>query len=239
MSAAADFTHSPPSTLPPTSYLRASVSAAVVASSIQELGTDIEKHHKNGACGSCNNERWTTSFWWSKVNLVHILSGWLQNGLQFCATGSLGFKNNLPLEEIVEQLIVASPQTCAANIGKGYGDDWEGEFFPGIPKIKYESPSSKSPLAFKWYNAEEEILGKKMSVFPFSLLSLSPLSQLLLLFLLLRWCLFLGKILGFLLFNLLASHPTIHACDKIMSNFMISSPNSHERSISCNQFLYN
>ncbi|KAL7224144.1 hypothetical protein ACSBR1_025580 [Camellia fascicularis] len=102
----------------------------------------------------------------------------------------------------ISSQIVASPQTCAANIGKGYGDDWEGEFFPGIPKIKYESPSSKSPLAFKWYNAEEEILGKKMSVFPFSLLSLSPLSQLLLLFLLLRWCLFLGKILGFLLFNL-------------------------------------
>ncbi|KAL7174657.1 hypothetical protein ACSBR2_033825 [Camellia fascicularis] len=122
-------------------------------------------------------------------------------GYLFCATGSMGFKNNLPLEEIVEQLvhashlsqlcnvvfmIAASPQTCPANIGKGCGDDWEGEFFPGIPKIKYESPSSKSPLAFKWYNAEEEILGKKMSVFPFSLLSLSPLSQLLLLFLLLR-----------------------------------------------------
>ncbi|KAL7186478.1 hypothetical protein ACSBR2_028263 [Camellia fascicularis] len=33
-------------TLLPTSYLRASVSAAVVSSSIQELGTDIEKHHE-------------------------------------------------------------------------------------------------------------------------------------------------------------------------------------------------
>ncbi|THG12867.1 hypothetical protein TEA_007936 [Camellia sinensis var. sinensis] len=59
-------------------------------------------------------------------------------------------------------VIAASPQTCPANIGKGCGDDWEGEFFPGIPKIKYEGPSSKSPLAFKWYNGEEEILGKKM-----------------------------------------------------------------------------
>ncbi|CAL5375133.1 unnamed protein product [Camellia sinensis] len=58
--------------------------------------------------------------------------------------------------------IAASPQTCPADIGKGCGDDWEGEFFPGIPKIKYEGPSSKSPLAFKWYNGEEEILGKKM-----------------------------------------------------------------------------
>ncbi|CAL5328462.1 unnamed protein product [Camellia sinensis] len=59
-------------------------------------------------------------------------------------------------------VIAASPQTCPANIGKGCGDDWEGEFFPGIPMIKYEGPSSKSPLAFKWYNGEEEILGKKM-----------------------------------------------------------------------------
>ncbi|XP_015954984.1 xylose isomerase-like [Arachis duranensis] len=40
--------------------------------------------------------------------------------------------------------------------------DREGEFFPGINKIKYEGPSSKNPLSFKWYNAEEEILGKKM-----------------------------------------------------------------------------
>ncbi|KAJ0987195.1 hypothetical protein J5N97_005551 [Dioscorea zingiberensis] len=38
----------------------------------------------------------------------------------------------------------------------------KGEFFPGIPKIKYEGPNSKNPLSFKWYNAEEEILGKKM-----------------------------------------------------------------------------
>ncbi|KAK9931877.1 hypothetical protein M0R45_019133 [Rubus argutus] len=37
-------------------------------------------------------------------------------------------------------------------------------FFPEIPNIKYEGPSSKNPLAFKWYNGEEEILGKKMKV---------------------------------------------------------------------------
>eukprot|EP00252_Welwitschia_mirabilis_P025500 TRINITY_DN798_c0_g1_i2.p1 TRINITY_DN798_c0_g1~~TRINITY_DN798_c0_g1_i2.p1 ORF type:complete len:518 (+),score=75.33 TRINITY_DN798_c0_g1_i2:233-1555(+) len=41
-------------------------------------------------------------------------------------------------------------------------DTWEGEFFPGIPKIKYEGPSSKNVFAYKWYNADEEILGKKM-----------------------------------------------------------------------------
>ncbi|XP_028075941.1 ALBINO3-like protein 1, chloroplastic isoform X3 [Camellia sinensis] len=45
-SATADVTRSPPSALPQTSYLRASVSAAAVASSIQDLGTDIEKHHE-------------------------------------------------------------------------------------------------------------------------------------------------------------------------------------------------
>lgn len=41
-------------------------------------------------------------------------------------------------------------------------DDWQGEFFPGIPQIRYEGPSSKNPLAYRWYNAEEEVLGKKM-----------------------------------------------------------------------------
>jgi len=36
------------------------------------------------------------------------------------------------------------------------------EYFPGIPHIKYEGPNSKNPLAYKYYNAEEEILGKKI-----------------------------------------------------------------------------
>ncbi|KAJ6759308.1 hypothetical protein OIU74_025893 [Salix koriyanagi] len=61
-------------------------------------------------------------------------------------------------------VFAAGPPTCPADLGgkcSGSGE-WEGEFFPGIPKIKYEGPSSKNPLAFKWYNAEEEILGKKM-----------------------------------------------------------------------------
>ncbi|KAK6151499.1 hypothetical protein DH2020_014134 [Rehmannia glutinosa] len=59
----------------------------------------------------------------------------------------------------------AAPPTCPADIesdcSTGSGE-WEGEFFPGIPQIKYEGPSSKNPLSFKWYNAEEEVLGKKM-----------------------------------------------------------------------------
>ncbi|KAJ6857839.1 hypothetical protein NC651_039311 [Populus alba x Populus x berolinensis] len=61
-------------------------------------------------------------------------------------------------------VFAAGPPTCPADLGGKCSDsgEWEGEFFPGIPKIKFEGPSSKNPLAFKWYNAEEEILGKKM-----------------------------------------------------------------------------
>ncbi|CAM8979853.1 unnamed protein product [Rhodiola kirilowii] len=62
--------------------------------------------------------------------------------------------------------VAIGPPTCPANeeVAAGCGDDskWEGEFFPGIPNIKYEGPTSKNRLAFKWYNANEEILGKKM-----------------------------------------------------------------------------
>lgn len=53
--------------------------------------------------------------------------------------------------------------TCRADLG---GDktpkEWVGEFFPNISHIKYEGTSSRNPLAYKWYNAEEEIMGKKM-----------------------------------------------------------------------------
>ncbi|TXG61022.1 hypothetical protein EZV62_012385 [Acer yangbiense] len=59
---------------------------------------------------------------------------------------------------------IASPQSCPADLSTKSADsgEWEGEFFPGIPTIKYEGPTSKNPLSFKWYNAQEEILGKKM-----------------------------------------------------------------------------
>ncbi|KAK7847159.1 xylose isomerase [Quercus suber] len=55
--------------------------------------------------------------------------------------------------------VIANPPTCDANLvirvnGKG--------ILSWIPRIKYEGPSSKNPLAYKWYNKEEEILGKKM-----------------------------------------------------------------------------
>ena len=36
------------------------------------------------------------------------------------------------------------------------------EAFPGIQKIQYEGPDSKNPLAFKHYNADELVDGKKM-----------------------------------------------------------------------------
>ena len=36
------------------------------------------------------------------------------------------------------------------------------EFFPGIPKIEYEGPDSKNPLAFKQYNRDEVVGGKAM-----------------------------------------------------------------------------
>lgn len=37
------------------------------------------------------------------------------------------------------------------------------EIFKGIPKVSYEGPESKNPLAFKYYDADRVILGKKMS----------------------------------------------------------------------------
>jgi xylose isomerase len=36
------------------------------------------------------------------------------------------------------------------------------EVYPGIGKIEYEGRDSKNPLAFRWYNPEEEVNGKKM-----------------------------------------------------------------------------
>lgn len=35
---------------------------------------------------------------------------------------------------------IANPPTCPADLGKECSDsgEWDGEFFPGIPNIKYE-----------------------------------------------------------------------------------------------------
>jgi xylose isomerase len=36
------------------------------------------------------------------------------------------------------------------------------EYYPGIGKIAYEGPKSRNPLAFRWYDAESKVAGKKM-----------------------------------------------------------------------------
>ncbi|MBD3420666.1 MAG: xylose isomerase [Chitinivibrionales bacterium] len=36
------------------------------------------------------------------------------------------------------------------------------EYFPGLKKVEYEGPESKNVFAFRYYNPEEEIMGKKM-----------------------------------------------------------------------------
>lgn len=35
-------------------------------------------------------------------------------------------------------------------------------FFPSVGAIKYKGPESNDPLAFKYYNADEKIMGKPM-----------------------------------------------------------------------------
>jgi len=37
------------------------------------------------------------------------------------------------------------------------------EFFPKVPKIKFEGPDSKNPFAFKHYDASEKVMGKTMA----------------------------------------------------------------------------
>ena len=36
------------------------------------------------------------------------------------------------------------------------------EYFPGIGKIKFEGKESKNPMAYRYYDAEKVIMGKKM-----------------------------------------------------------------------------
>jgi len=36
------------------------------------------------------------------------------------------------------------------------------EFFPGIGKIAFEGKESTNPLAFRYYDAEKEVYGRKM-----------------------------------------------------------------------------
>jgi xylose isomerase len=58
----------------------------------------------------------------------------------------------------------ASSMVRAEDCGDSKSEDtcafgtWLDEF----PKIQYEGPDSKNPLAFHYYNADEVILGKSM-----------------------------------------------------------------------------
>ena len=36
------------------------------------------------------------------------------------------------------------------------------EYFAGIDKIRYAGPQSREPLAFKWYDKDRLVLGKRM-----------------------------------------------------------------------------
>ena len=36
------------------------------------------------------------------------------------------------------------------------------EFFPDIPKVVYKGPESTNPLSYRFYNADEEVMGRKM-----------------------------------------------------------------------------
>ena len=38
----------------------------------------------------------------------------------------------------------------------------EKEFFPTVGEVRYEGKESKNPLAFRWYDAEKVVMGKKM-----------------------------------------------------------------------------
>eukprot|EP00873_Tetraselmis_striata_P019250 jgi/Tetstr1/439514/TSEL_027943.t1 len=41
-------------------------------------------------------------------------------------------------------------------------DLWQGEFFPDVPFIRYEGAESTNPMAYRYYNADELLLGKPM-----------------------------------------------------------------------------
>ena len=40
------------------------------------------------------------------------------------------------------------------------------EYFPGIGKIKFEGKESMNPMAFRYYDVEKAVMGKKMKKHP-------------------------------------------------------------------------
>jgi xylose isomerase len=45
-------------------------------------------------------------------------------------------------------------------------DDNVKEYFPEVPVITYKGPDSTDPMSFRYYNADELIMGKPMKVLP-------------------------------------------------------------------------
>lgn len=65
----------------------------------------------------------------------------------------------------VDSQTCSNPDTCTGHQPSVTSDgisQWAGQYFPEIETIQYEGPNSKNPLAFHYYNASEEILGRPM-----------------------------------------------------------------------------
>lgn len=69
-----------------------------------------------------------------------------------CNKGRVSSKSYVQV--LLVGLSAAAEQECSS------GE--EGSFFPGIPDIKYAGPDSKDLFSYRYYNAEEVILGKPM-----------------------------------------------------------------------------
>jgi len=53
-----------------------------------------------------------------------------------------------------------APEMCIRNLP---GESIMAEAFAGIPKVQYEGPESRNPLAFKHYNPQEVVEDKTMA----------------------------------------------------------------------------
>ena len=50
-----------------------------------------------------------------------------------------------------------------SNLPQGEGSSkGSGEYFPDVPKVEYKGPESKDPLSYRYYNADEVIMGRPM-----------------------------------------------------------------------------
>lgn len=60
------------------------------------------------------------------------------------------------------ECLAASDSECKWTPNSVETQEWEGEFFPNISKIQYEGPGSKNIFSYKYYNANEKIMGRPM-----------------------------------------------------------------------------